>query len=423
MHHFSYRNGVLCAEDVDLPTMAREVKTPFYCYSSATIERHFKAFEAAFSGQNALVCYAMKANSNQAVLKTLAELGAGMDVVSEGELRRARAAGVPGEKIIFSGVGKTMAEMRLGLDEKILSFNVESEPELLALSSLASSIGAVAPVAIRVNPDVDARTHAKIATGKSENKFGVPISRAGDVYARACALPGLSVRGVDMHIGSQISDLEPFNNAFALLADFVRALRADGLRIDHVDLGGGLGIPYLSDNDPPPIPERYAEIVSRHTRGLDCKLYLEPGRLIVGNGGVLVASVIFVKRGENKRFVIVDAAMNDLVRPTLYDAHHDILSVIAPAPHAALMSRADVVGPVCESGDYLALDRDLPELAAGDLLAVMSAGAYGAVQAGTYNSRLLIPEVLVKGASYAVVRPRRTYEELIALDTLPPWLR
>ncbi len=423
MHHFSYRNGVLCAEDVDLPTMAREVKTPFYCYSSATIERHFKGFEAAFSGQNALVCYAMKANSNQAVLKTLAELGAGMDVVSGGELRRARAAGVPGEKIIFSGVGKTMAEMRLGLDENILSFNVESEPELQALSGLASSLGAVAPVAIRVNPDVDARTHAKIATGKSENKFGVPISRARDIYAHACALPGLSVRGVDMHIGSQISDLEPFNNAFALLADFVRALRADGRRIDHVDLGGGLGIPYLSDKDPPPVPERYAEIVSHHTRGLDCKLYLEPGRLIVGNGGVLVASVIFVKRGENKRFVIVDAAMNDLVRPTLYDAHHDILPVVAPAPHAALMSRADVVGPVCESGDYLALDRDLPELAAGDLLAVMSAGAYGAVQAGTYNSRLLIPEVLVKGASYAVVRPRRTYEELIALDTLPPWLR
>ena len=423
MHHFSYRNGALCAEDVDLATIARAVETPFYCYSSATIERHFTVFKAAFAGQDALVCYAMKANSNQAVLKTLANLGAGMDVVSEGELRRARAAGVPGERIIFSGVGKTLAEMSLGLDEGILCFNVESEPELEALSGLASARGAVAPVAIRVNPDVDARTHAKIATGRAENKFGVPLARARDVYARARALPGLAVRGVDMHIGSQITDLEPFDNAFALLAELVRILRADGHQIEHVDLGGGLGIPYRRDNNPPPVPQRYAEIVARHARGLDCKLYLEPGRLIVGNAGVLVASVIFVKRGENKRFVIVDAAMNDLVRPTLYDAHHDILPVVAPAPRAALMSRADVVGPVCESGDYLALDRDLPEVAAGDLLAVMSAGAYGAVQAGTYNSRLLIPEVLVKGGDYAVVRPRRTYEELIALDTLPPWLQ
>jgi len=422
MHHFAYRDGVLNAEDAPLPEIARAVGTPFYCYSSATIERHFEVFRAAFAGQDALICYAMKANSNQAVLATLARVGAGMDVVSEGELRRARAAGVPGEKIIFSGVGKTRAEMTLGLDEKILCFNVESEPELEALSAVASARGATAPIAIRVNPDVDAKTHAKIATGKSENKFGVPISRAREVYARARALPGLSIRGVDMHIGSQITDLEPFDNAFALLSDFVRTLRADGHAIDHVDLGGGLGIPYRADNNPPPFPQHYAEIVARHTRALDCKLYLEPGRLIVGNAGVLIASVIFVKRSENKSFVIVDAAMNDLVRPTLYDAHHDVLPVRAPAPHAAHMIRADVVGPVCESGDYLALDRDIPEVAAGDLLAVMTAGAYGAVQAGTYNSRLLIPEVLVKGADYAVVRPRRTFEELIALDTLPPWL-
>ena len=422
MHHFSYRDSVLCAEDVALPAIARAVGTPFYCYSSATIERHFEVFRAAFAGQDALVCYAMKANSNQAVIATLARLGAGMDVVSEGELRRARAAGVPGSRIIFSGVGKTEAEMALGLDEEILCLNVESEPELEALSRVASSRGAVAPIAIRVNPDVDARTHAKIATGKSENKFGVPISRARDVYAYARRLPGLSVQGVDMHIGSQITDLEPFDNAFALLAEFVQALRADGHTIEHVDLGGGLGIPYQNDNDPPPSPVEYASIVAERMGGLGCKLILEPGRAIVGNAGALVASVIYLKKGENKRFVIVDAAMNDLVRPTLYDAHHDILPVKAPEPRAAHLVRSDVVGPVCESGDYLALGRDLPELAAGDLIAVMSAGAYGAVQAGTYNSRLLVPEVLVKGAEYAVVRPRRTYEELIGLDTLPPWL-
>jgi diaminopimelate decarboxylase len=422
MHPFTYRNGALHAEDVPVATIAEAVGTPFYCYSSGAIEGSFEAFRNAFAGQNALISYAMKANSNQAVLTTLAGLGAGMDVVSEGELRRARAAGVPGERIIFSGVGKTLAEMNLGLDEKIHCFNVESEPELEALSGLASARGAVAPIAIRVNPDVDARTHAKIATGKSENKFGVPISRARDVYAYARTLPGLSVNGVDMHIGSQISDLQPFDDAFALLAEFVQALRADGHGIDHVDLGGGLGIPYRNDNNPPPSPEQYAQVVARRTATLGCHVILEPGRAIVGNAGALVASVIYLKKGENKRFVIVDAAMNDLVRPTLYDAHHDILPVKEPEPGVHWM-RSDVVGPVCESGDYLALDRDLPEPAAGDLIAVMSAGAYGAVQAGTYNTRLLVPEVLVKGADYSVVRPRRTYEELIGLDTLPPWLK
>jgi len=409
MHHFDYRGGALCAEDVPLARIAREVGTPFYCYSSATIERHFQVFRAAFADRPSLVCYAMKANSNQAVLKTLARLGAGMDVVSEGELRRARAAGVPGERIIFSGVGKTRAEMALGLDEGILCFNVESEPELEVLSEVAGARGRTAPVAIRVNPDVDAKTHAKISTGRAENKFGVPISRAREVYARARDLPGLAVTGVDMHIGS-------------LLADFVRALRADGHAIDHVDLGGGLGIPYRFDNDPPPPPERYAEIVARSTHDLDCKLYFEPGRLIVGNAGVLIASVLYVKRGEAKNFVIVDAAMNDLVRPTLYEAHHEILPVAEPAPNAPRL-KADVVGPVCESGDFLALDREFAAPKAGDLLAVMSAGAYGAVQAGTYNSRLLIPEVLVRGGEYAVVRPRPTYAELIGLDKLPPWLQ
>ncbi len=422
MRPFTYRNGVLHAEDVALTAMAEAVGTPFYCYASTAIEQNFEAFRSAFAGQNMALNYAMKANSNQAVLRTLAELGAGMDVVSEGELRRARAAGVPGERIIFSGVGKTLAEMNLGLDEKIFCFNVESEPELEALSRVASSRGEVAPIAIRVNPDVDARTHAKIATGKSENKFGVPISRARDVYAYARTLPGLSIQGVDMHIGSQITDLQPFDDAFALLADFVRALRADGHTIEHVDLGGGLGIAYRNDNNPPPKPEEYARVVANRTAALGCKVILEPGRAIVGDAGALVASVLYLKQGENKRFVIVDAAMNDLVRPTLYDAHHDILPVKAPEPRAAHLVRSDVVGPVCESGDYLALGRDLPELGPGDLVAVMSAGAYGAVQAGTYNSRLLVPEVLVKGSEYAVVRPRRTYEELIGLDTLPHWL-
>src|SRR5271165_5163291 len=327
MHHFAYRNGVLNAEDAPLPEIARAVGTPFYCYSSSTIERHFEVFRAAFADRPALVCYAMKANSNQAVLKTLARLGAGMDVVSEGELRRARAAGVPGERIIFSGVGKTLAEMSLGLEENILCFNVESEPELEELSRAASSRGAIAPIAIRVNPDIDALTHAKIATGKSENKFGVPISRARDVYAYARDLPGLAVHGVDMHIGSQITDLQPFDDAFALIADFVRTLRADGHQIEHVDLGGGLGIPYRTDNNPPPFPQHYAEIVARHTAALDCQVILEPGRVIVGAAGALVASVIYLKKGEDKPFVIVDAAMNDLVRPTLYDAYHDILPV------------------------------------------------------------------------------------------------
>jgi diaminopimelate decarboxylase len=422
MRSFTYRNGALHAEDVALATIAEAVGTPFYCYSSVAIAGSFKEFRDAFAGQNALISYAMKANSNQAVLTTLAELGAGMDVVSEGELRRARAAGVPGERIIFSGVGKTLAEMNLGLDENIFCFNVESEPELEALSRAASARGIVAPIAIRVNPDVDARTHAKIATGKSENKFGVPISRARDVYAYARTLPGLNVHGVDMHIGSQITDLQPFDDAFAILAEFVRVLRADGHSINHVDLGGGLGIAYRNDNNPPPSPEAYAKVVAKRTAALGCQVILEPGRAIVGNAGALVASVIYLKKGENKRFVIVDAAMNDLVRPTLYDAHHEILPVKEPELGAYPM-RSDVVGPVCESGDYLALDRDLPELAAGELVAVMSAGAYGAVQAGTYNTRLLVPEVLVKGAEYAVVRPRTTYEELIGLDTLPPWLK
>ncbi|MBX9741846.1 MAG: diaminopimelate decarboxylase [Beijerinckiaceae bacterium] len=422
MRHFDYRDGVFHAEDIDLREIAREVGTPFYCYSRATLTRHYEVFSQAFAGMDAMVCFAMKANSNQAVLRTLARLGAGMDVVSEGELRRALAAGVPGERITFSGVGKTAREIALGLDAKIFCFNVESEPELQAISAIAAARGVRAPISIRVNPDVDARTHAKISTGKSENKFGIPLSRAREVYAHAAALPGLDVAGVDMHIGSQITDLQPFDDAFALLAEFVGDLRADGHRIHHIDLGGGLGIPYRETDDPDSYhPERYAEIVRRHVGGLGCKLVFEPGRLLVGNAGVLVTEVIYVKSGEGRTFVIVDAAMNDLIRPTLYEAHHDVKPVLEPAPDARRIT-ADIVGPVCETGDYLAQGREMAEPKAGDLLAVMSAGAYGAVQAGTYNSRLLVPEVLVDHDRFAVVRPRTSYEVLIGLDKIPPWL-
>ena len=421
MHHFSYRGGTLFAEAVDLTALADEVGTPFYCYSSATIERHYKVFAGAFADVEALVCYAMKANSNQAVIATLARLGAGADVVSEGELLRARAAGIPADKIMFSGVGKTARELALAVDQGILCINVESEPELELLSSIALAKGRTAVISIRVNPDVDPKTHKKIATGKAENKFGIPISQARSVYARAAKLKGVRIAGVDMHIGSQIIELDPFGDAFALLADFVAVLRTDGHSITHIDLGGGLGIPYREDNEPPPDPDAYAAIVKRATKNLGCKLIFEPGRLIVGNAGILVTRVIYVKRGEAKTFVIVDAGMNDLIRPTLYEAYHDIRPVRQTAPGAPRIT-ADVVGPVCESGDFLALDRSLTEPRSGDLLAVMTAGAYGATQSGTYNSRPLIPEVLVRNDEWAVIRPRVTAEELIALDRLPQWL-
>jgi diaminopimelate decarboxylase len=421
MHHFAYRDGVLHAEAVNLASLAQAVGTPFYCYSTATLERHYRVFADAFADVPSLVCYAVKANSNQAVIATLAKLGAGADVVSGGELKRVLKAGVPADKIMFSGIGKTAAELAAALDHNILCINVESEPELDLLSAIAAGKGRTANISVRVNPDIDAKTHAKIATGRAENKFGIPISRAREVYAHAAKLPGICIAGVDMHIGSQITELTPFDNAFALLSDFVRELRADGHAIDHIDLGGGLGIPYREDNEPPPDPSAYADVVKRATRGLDCKLIFEPGRLIVGNAGILVTRVLFLKRGEAKSFVIVDAAMNDLVRPTLYDAHHDIRPVAEPASGARRMV-ADVVGPVCESGDFLALGRDMAEPAPGDLLAVMSAGAYGAVQAGTYNSRPLIPEVLVRDSEWAVVRPRLEVDQLIGLDRLPPWL-
>src|SRR6202044_37388 len=421
MHPFDYRSGVLHAEGVDLTTLADAVGTPFYCYSSATIERHYKVFAGAFADVDALVCYAMKANSNQAVIATLARLGAGADVVSGGELLRARAAGIAPDKIMFSGVGKTAHELALAVEHRILCVNVESEPELELLAGIAAAKGRAADISIRVNPDVDPKTHAKIATGKAENKFGIPISRAREVYARAAKLKGARVVGVDMHIGSQIIDLKPFGDAFALLAEFVGVLRADGHTISHIDLGGGLGVPYYEDNEPPPDPDAYAAVVKRATHKLGCKLIFEPGRLIVGNAGVLVTRVLYVKHGEAKTFIIVDAGMNDLIRPTLYEAHHDIRPVREGAVGAPRIT-ADVVGPVCESGDFLALDRSLPEPRPGELLAVMTAGAYGAVQAGTYNTRALVPEVLVRAGEWALVRPRVTVEELIALDRLPPWL-
>jgi diaminopimelate decarboxylase len=421
MHHFAIKNGIMHAEDVELAALARQIGTPFYCYSSATLSRHFEVFDSAFRGLPRLICYAVKANSNQAVLKTLARLGAGMDVVSGGELRRALAAGVPPQKITFSGVGKTRDEMELALGQGIFCFNVESEPELGLLSETAQSKGRVARIALRVNPDVDAKTHAKISTGKAENKFGIPAARAREVYALAAKLPGIEVTGIDIHIGSQITDLAPFGTAFGLIAGFVRELRRDGHAITHIDLGGGLGIPYAMWDEPEHYhPERYAEIVKATLAPLDCQLVFEPGRLIAGNAGILVTSVLYVKRGESRTFVIIDAAMNDLVRPTLYDAYHEIVPVAARRESPRIV--ADIVGPVCETGDYFALSRELAEPRPGDLLAIMTAGAYGAVQAGTYNTRLLVPEVLVRGEQYAVIRPRGTYEELIGLDKIPAWL-
>ena len=421
MNHFDYRNGVLHAEAVNLIELADAVGTPFYCYSTATLERHYRVFSGAFADEKALVCYSLKANSNQSVLRTLAKLGAGADVVSGGELKRALAAGIPPEKILFSGIGKTEAELRAALDADVLCINIESEPELELLSRLATETGRTARISVRVNPDVDSGSHAKISTGKSETKFGVPLKRAREVYARAAKLPGIRVTGVDMHIGSQITDLVPLEAAFRLLADFVQTLRADGHAITHVDFGGGLGIPYYADREAPPPPAAYAAMVKRVTHNLGCTLMFEPGRMIVGNAGILVTRVIYVKHGEAKNFVIIDAAMNDLIRPTLYEAHHDILPIVAAANGAPTIV-ADVVGPVCESGDYLALDRALPEPKPGDLLAIMTAGAYGAVQSGTYNTRALVPEVLVKDDQYAVVRPRVEVDDLIAMDKPAPWL-
>lgn len=419
MHHFAHQGGVLRAEGVPLPKIAEEVGTPFYCYSTATLTRHYRVFDEAFSGLDHTIHYSLKANSNQAVIATLARLGAGADVVSEGELRRALAAGVPAEKIVFSGVGKSARELAFGLEAGIFCFNVESEGELALLSRLAAERGVEACVSIRINPDIDANTHEKIATGRKENKFGVPFTRARKVYAEATSLPGIRVVGIDTHIGSQLTDLQPFDNAFGLISELAVALRADGHAIEHVDLGGGLGVPYRDDIAAPPLPTAYADIVRKHMNKIGCRVLFEPGRLIAANAGILVTEVLYVKEGGDRTFVVVDAAMNDLVRPTLYDAHHRIGPVNESGAEEVV---CDVVGPVCETGDFFARERSLPRPEPGDLLAIYSAGAYGAVQSGTYNSRLLVPEVLVDGDRFAVVRPRQTYEDLIGLDRLPDWL-
>ncbi len=421
MDHFLYKNGTLHAEDVPLTDIAAQVGTPFYVYSTATLTRHYHLFTEALSPLPHMVCFAIKSLSNVAVLKLLGDLGAGMDVVSGGEYRRAKAAGVPGDRIVFSGVGKTRDEMRLALTGGIRQFNVESEPELRALSEVATSLGLTAPITIRVNPDVDAKTHAKIATGKSENKFGIPIAKARNVYAEAASLPGIDVIGVDVHIGSQLTDLAPFEAAYNKVADLTRALRADGHNIRRLDLGGGLGIPYTRSNEAPPLPMDYGALIKRTVGDLGCEIEIEPGRLISGNAGLLVSSVIYVKNGEGRDFLILDAAMNDLVRPSMYDAHHDIVPVIEPAP-ATEPAAFDVVGPVCETGDTFAKARPLAPLSEGDLVAFRSAGAYGAVMASEYNTRPLVPEVLVKGDHFAVIRQRPTFDEILNRDTIPSWL-
>ena len=420
MDHFVYRDGVLHAEDVPLTEITAEVGTPFYCYSAATLTRHYQLFDDALAGLDHLVCFAMKSLSNLAVLRLLGDLGAGMDVVSGGEYARARAAGVPGERIVFSGVGKTADEMRMALEGGVRQFNVESEPELRRLSKVAAALGVTAPVTIRVNPDVDAGTHEKIATGRRQDKFGIAIGRAPEVYAEAARLPGIDVVGIDVHIGSQLTDLAPFEAAYLKVADLARRLRKDGHDIRRLDLGGGLGIPYTASNEVPPLPAEYGALVRRTVGDLGCEIEIEPGRLISGNAGLLVASVIYHKPGEERDFLILDAAMNDLVRPAMYGAWHDIVPVLEPSPGAE-RAAVDIVGPVCESGDTFAKARPMPPLGEGDLVAFRSAGAYGAVMASEYNSRPLVPEVLVQGDHFAVIRRRPTFDEMLARDTIPEW--
>ncbi len=421
MDHFLYRDGVLHAEDVPLPEIAAEVGTPFYLYSTATLLRHFTVLDEALEGMPHLVCYAMKAASNQAILKTLGQAGAGMDVVSGGEYARAKAAGVPGERIVFSGVGKTADEIRLALTGGIRQFNVESEPEMRVLSAVATELGVVAPITVRVNPDVDAKTHAKIATGKAENKFGIPISRAREVYAMARDLPGLQVVGIDVHIGSQLTDLAPFEQAYLKVAELTETLRADGHEITRLDLGGGLGIPYTRSNEAPPLPVEWGAVIKRTVGHLGCEIEIEPGRLVAGNAGLMVSKVIYVKSGEDREFLILDGAMNDLVRPAMYEAHHDIVPILE-ADAGVEQRPYDVVGPVCESGDTFTKGRMMPPLEAGDLVAFRSAGAYGAVMSSEYNTRPLIPEVMVHGDQYAVIRARPSFDEIIKRDTIPQWL-
>jgi len=421
MNHFCYRGGTLHAEEVDLVRLADQVGTPFYCYSTATLERHYKIFAAAVP-QESLIAFSVKANGNLAVLRTLEKLGAGADVVSGGELKRALAAGIPGERIVFSGVGKTRAEMEAALAARIYQFNVESEPELYALDDAAGSMGLRAPIAFRVNPDVDAKTHAKISTGHAESKFGIPWNRVRAAYAAAARLKHVEIVGVDVHIGSQIVDLEPFAAAFKRVVEMAGVLRADGHAIARIDLGGGLGVPYRTDNLPPPDPAQYGALAASITKDTGARLIMEPGRLIAANAGILVARVLYAKQGEEKTFLILDAAMNDLVRPALYDAFHDIVALREPGPETP-RARYDIVGPVCESSDIFAADRDMPPLTAGDLVAILTAGAYGAVMSSAYNARPLVPEVLVKGGEWAVVRPRMDDDAILASERIPAWLR
>lgn len=420
MDHFLYQNGELHAEGVAIKDIAAKVGTPFYVYSTATLTRHFQLFQEALNGLDHLICFAVKSNSNQAVLSHMASLGAGMDVVSGGEYMRAKAAGVPGDKIVFSGVGKTEEEMRLALEGGIRQFNVESEPEMARLSRVALSLGVTAPITVRVNPDVDAKTHEKISTGRKEDKFGIPIARAREVYALAASLPGIEVIGIDVHIGSQLTDLEPFEIAYTKVAELTEQLRADGHTIRRLDLGGGLGIPYERSNSAPPLPIEYGEVIKRTVGHLGCEIEIEPGRLISGNAGLLVASTIYVKNGEDRDFLILDAAMNDLIRPAMYGSYHDIVPVVEPAPGAE-QSPYDIVGPVCESGDTFAKQRNLPPMQEADLIAFRSAGAYGAVMSSEYNTRPLIPEVLVNGDQFAVIRARPSFDDMINRDTIPQW--
>lgn len=420
MNHFTYKHGILHAENVDLASLAREVGTPFYCYSTATLERHYRVFAQSLPA-DALIAFSVKANGNLAVLRTLGRLGAGADVVSGGELKKALAAGIKPERIVFSGVGKTGEEMRLALEAGIHQFNVESEAELEVLNQVALTMRRRAPVALRVNPDIDARTHAKIATGGAETKFGIPWGRAEAVYAQAALLKGIEIVGIDVHIGSQITDLEPFESAFRRVGELVTSLQAAGYPITRLDLGGGLGVPYRSDNAPPPDPGAYGAMVARVTKDLNCRLIFEPGRLIAANAGILVSRVIYAKRGEAKTFLIIDAGMNDLIRPALYESHHDIVPLMEPGPDHP-RRRYDVVGPVCETSDLFAADRDLPQIGAGELLAILGTGAYGAVMASSYNARPPAPEVLVKDDRWSVVRPRLDHDALIKADRFPPWL-
>ncbi len=419
MDHFTYIDGILHAEGVPLSGVAEDAGTPTYVYSTATLVHHYRAFTDAFAGQNATVCYAIKANSNQAVIATLAREGAGADVLSEGELRRAISAGISPAKIVFSGVGKSRHEIALALDVGVGQINVESEPELTLISEVAQATGTTAAIAIRVNPDVDARTHEKIATGRKENKFGIDLSRAPQIYARAATLPGIEVVGVAVHIGSQLTELSPFADAFSLVAEQVVTLRRAGHDIRRLDLGGGLGIPYRDET--PPTPSAYAALIREKTRHLNIEVVLEPGRMITGNAGILLTRVLYVKKGEAKSFAVVDAGMNDLMRPAIYDAWHGIVPVNEPAPGAP-RETLDVVGPVCETADIFGRDRALPMLESDDLLAIRSAGAYGAVMASTYNSRPLVAEVLVKDDAYTVIRPRQKVAELLAMDRIPKWL-